>query len=484
MAELFFEKSLFQLNSEQWNALLPYLILCVGIFFNTLAAAFRWSRSAVAMLVSVVLFSFIVANLLSWNPGAVSVFGSSLEVTNITRATGIAVAILAMVVSFFGGSSDLVKHAEWGVVLLGAVLASALLPGARDWVAFFIYLETASIAAYVLTAYDTSRNRSLEAGLKYLFVGAFASAIFLMGITFLYGAVGSFDFSAMASFENKQSGLVVAGVLLVISALGIKLALAPFHMWAPDVYQAAPTAFGAFLATGSKLSLFVALAIGLDLSKFFDVPYVKTYIFVLGTLAVLVGSLMAIAQDWIKRLLAYSGVVNAGYGALLLCSASLGTPSLLLYFFVYGLALIAAFACVEFFAQKLGRGPHADLKVGELANLKAASTPLFMILLFGAAIFSIAGIPPLPGFFAKYFVLRDLWLGGQNAGLALALLGNLVGLAYYLRIFVPLFKEGEMSLVENKGASFANSVSSISAAAAAIAATLFMILVIYFMSAV
>ena len=472
MENKFFDSSVFVLTPEQWRALAPYLWLTLGIAVSTVTAALKARRSLAKaiMLIFLAPYSFYLMTQLGQT--SQSVFGTSLEIDAITRIVGGAVGVFALVTSLFSSAVDkLEEHPEWSALLLTSVLGLSLLPGARDLVAFFVYLETLAISGYIMTSLDTSRERSLEAGIKYLLLGAFASALYLMGATLFYGLSGSFDYARIADHINHLAGLergfALAGGVLILSSLMFKVSVVPFHMWAPDVYQAAPSSVAAFLATATKLSIFASSAVMLNKAGILNLPEVKNYLYFLGVITVLVGSVLAVAQTQIRRLFAYSGIVNAGYAALALCAGAKATGSLITSLLIYGGTLICLFAVIEVFARRLGKGVHADIEISELGQASSKGGVLVSGL-FTFAVFSVAGIPPLPGFFGKYLVLKDLWTLGLENGTYVMLMGTLLGLAYYLRLLVPIYMEPVKEAARSYGQKIPAHLAVVAAVAAAL----------------
>ena|GEM_PF-851702 len=441
MVEVFFDSSVFNLNSGQWRSLLPFLWLSCGLAFATIAAGLRVGRVSLRLLSLVVLVPFICGLLWDLRAPAQSIFGTSFEVNALTRLAGASVSVLALLATLFTESTEKGDHPEWLLLVLTAVLGMTLLPGARDWVSFFVALETLSIPAFVLAALDTHREKSLQAGLKYLLMGAFASALLLMGMTLLYGYSGSFDFARIRELSEGASpvgrGLALAGFSLVLASLLFKASLVPFHMWAADVYQACPTGVAAFLGTATKVSVFAATAVALDRCGAFAFLSLRVSIEALAVATIIVGNLMAAAQTHIRRMFAYSGIANAGYAALALSIGAGGVSAMITSLSLYGLSLIAALGLVEYALRASGRPAHEDVPVRDVGILFGGLSPL-AIILFGIAVFSIAGLPPLPGFLGKYLVLKALWSHGSILGPVFLCVGTLIGLAYYLRIFVPV----------------------------------------------
>ncbi len=451
MGNPFFDETAIALSPEQLFALGPYLWLCAGLALSVIAAGLRASQFAVRSVVVAALLPFVWGLWTTVGEPAVYVFGSSLWLGSSTKGVGIAVGLLGIAAGLFSRSTDREGHPEWGAPLLTHVLGLSLLVGSRDFISFFVALETVSLSGAMMAALDTRRERSLEAGLKYLLMGAFASALFLMGGAWLYGSLGTFEFAVwfeeLPALVNGTAFPVVevAAFLLVLTGLLMKLGAAPFHMWSPDVYQAAPTALAAYLASASKLGIFCACAAMLSSSGALSLEGLRDFLYGIAIVSIVVGSLLALVQQKLRRLLAYSGVANVGYGLLLLAA---DTPeasgTLLSYFLVYGLSFIAAFALIEHFCRSLGREPHSDLSLEDLQQVGVRAHP-WSLFLFAAVVFSVAGMPPLPGFFTKYFLLRDAWAAGLHVGAVFVLLSTLVGVGYYLKTLVPLFFSGESS---------------------------------------
>ena len=468
MTSPWFDNSVFSVSAEQLRALMPYLWLCGGIAVSTVAAGCGVKTPWARILHALILAPYAAFLLWSYREVPQALFGTSLEVDSITRVVGASVAILGILTGFLSGRDES-RHMEWSPLMLISILGMSLLPGARDWVALFVFLETFSIAGYILTAADLHRESSLEAGLKYLFLGAFTSAVLLMGMTLLYGTSGSFDFSVIRQALTQgtaPSFVAVVGALFVCASLAFKAALVPFHMWAPDVYQAAPFGSAGFLASATKVAVFGALICVLERNGFLLLPEVKTFLQVIAIASVLVGNLMAWGQKSVRRMMAYSSVANAGYAALALSVGVSAAGSTLVSLMIYGVTVVGAFAMIEALARSMGGVHRYDLQIGELRPASERVTrfvPVFFAILF----FSLAGIPPFPGFLGKYVVLRDIWAAGFKSGAIALVIGTLLGLGYYLRILVPMFMEDKEkneaphSGLSNRGPVFAGALCAL-----------------------
>lgn len=442
------------INAKQAIGLLPYLVLSLGILLSVVAAGFRASRVSLRAVASLSLVPFVALLLFSLRSPATILFGGALSIDPMTKLVGAVIGSLALIVSLFASTySPDRENSEWLSFLLISVLSLSLLPACSDFITFFVLLETASISGYLLAASDRKRIVSLEAGLKYLMTGAFASALLLMGIAQLYGYVGSLDFAAINAYLHATSSLPMMfhlGAILIIVAFAYKVGLAPFHMWSPDVYQGGPTALSAFLATATKVSVFSAFAVSLYSTGLINLEVVQKSLYALGLISIVVGSLMALVQGQLKRMLAYSGVANAGYAALALIAGQAALGSMFSFLSIYALALIIGFAFAQEATLKDGAQAHADVEIAGLES-KASKISTLSKVLFTVAMFSLAGIPPFPGFLAKYQILSHVWGAGFVWGSALILVGSILGIGYYLKTLVPLFmKPSDSAEMANK----------------------------------
>ncbi|MDM7916191.1 MAG: NADH-quinone oxidoreductase subunit N, partial [Candidatus Eisenbacteria bacterium] len=293
--------------------------------------------------------------------------------------------------------------------------------------------------SYILSAYVRSDVKSSEAGLKYFLLGSFSSAAFLLGIALLYGASGTTDLREIAAAGSPWPGLLAAGSVLLLSGFLFKVASVPFHMWAPDVYEGAPTTVTAFMATAVKVAAFGALlrVVSLRAPALSTVSAEKLF-FWLAVLTMSVGNLAALTQSNVKRMLAYSSIAHAGY-ILVGVTVFLGTgdpqavTGILYYLLAYTFMTIGAFAVVIVWGEK--GNEHLDM--GDYAGLgwrypaAGIAMSLFMI--------SLAGIPPTAGFFGKYAIFANAVEHGRIPIVVIAVLNSALSVAYYLRLLVTLY---------------------------------------------
>ncbi|MHB1005062.1 MAG: NADH-quinone oxidoreductase subunit N [Chloroflexota bacterium] len=322
----------------------------------------------------------------------------------------------------------------FGLILL-ATLGMMLMAAAGDLITIYIALETASIALYVLAGFRKSDPASGEASLKYMLLGALASAVLLYGMAFLYGLTGSTNLAVIGQKIVTQSDSVIAllAMALVISGMGFKIAAVPFQMWAPDVYQGAPTPVTAFLSVASKASGFAVL---MRLATSALGPLQADWQAMFAALAVItmtVGNLAAIPQHNIKRMMGYSSIAMAGY--LLVGMAALtggGASSILFFLLAYTVTNLGAFAAIIAFSNVVGSD-----EIDDYAGL-AGRSPM-LALGFAFCLFSLIGIPPLAGFFGKFYVFAEAFNRGLAWLVVIGLLNSAVSMYYYLRVVKMMY---------------------------------------------
>ncbi len=325
---------------------------------------------------------------------------------------------------------------EFVLLILFALVGTIFLASANDFLLFFIALETLTVSLYVMTAYLRDRESSIEAGVKYIVLGALSTAVFLYGLSFLYGASGTTSFTEMGVRIAAMPSVPVSflfGMVLVVSSLGFKIAAVPFHLWAPDVYQGAPTPVTAYLAIGSKAAGFAGL-VRLSMTAFAPAQESLSALFaVLAALTILYGNLGAIPQTNVKRLMGYSSIGHAGYLLIGLAAFSAGGGESLLY---YLMAYLFSTGGVFLAIVALSQTAKAD-EVADFAGLSRRSPLLAAGIMLG--LLSLAGVPPFAGFFAKFYLL---WTG-VKAGLlwlvAIGVLNVVTSLFYYLKIVKAMY---------------------------------------------
>jgi NADH-quinone oxidoreductase subunit N len=334
---------------------------------------------------------------------------------------------------------------EFFVLMLLSASGGMLMAAAADLIVLFLGLEILSIALYVLAGYHGSREASREAAMKYFVLGAFSSAIFLYGIALVYGSTGSTNLGEIATFLANNvlahNGVLLAGMGLMLVGLGFKVAAVPFHAWTPDVYQGSPTPATAFMAAAAKAAGFAGL-LRVFVSGFQNQQLDwRPVIFAIAVLSILVGSMLAVVQTDIKRMLAYSSISHAGYVLVGLQAASrAGVAGSLFYLLAYTFMVIGSFAVVTL----VGRRGDDDHSLDAYRGLAARRPGL--ALAFTVFLMAQAGVPFTSGFLAKFYVIAAAVHRHSYALAIIAMLGAAVAAFFYLRVIVLMYgppAEGE-----------------------------------------
>lgn len=351
-------------------------------------------------------------------------------------------AALLVVLSSGGYVQKLAGHrGEFYSLIMSATLGMMLMAGAGELITMYIGLELMTISFYILVAYLANDARSSEAGIKYLVLGGTSSAILLYGISLIYGLTGSTELAVITSKigANLTPASFLATVFL-LAGLGFKISLVPFHLWAPDIYEGAPTPVTAFLAIASKAAAFAVLIRVYLLtmnSQAFSVTG-QTLLIVLASLTMILGNLIAIPQTNIKRLLAYSSIAQAGYLMVgVIAGTEAGVKGVLFYAMIYVFANMGAFAVATHLAERQGSD-----EIKDFAGLWRRS-PLAAVVMT-TSLLSLAGIPPLAGFFGKLYLFSAVMEQGYTAIAFIGFVMSMVSVYYYLSVVKVMFLfEGE-----------------------------------------
>jgi NADH-quinone oxidoreductase subunit N len=446
------------LPDVRWTALLPYLVLAGGGLLVLLVDAFvRTLRKDHLTALCGLIFLGAGVALLSVKPDAGPVMGGMLTVQMYTRFFDLMLLGIGLVTVVYGSAvyaQDGEYQPEFYPLVIFAVLGMMVLAAASDLLALFLGLETMSLSVYVLVSGRRGQQRSSEAALKYLLLGSFASAFLLMGMALLYGYAGGTGYADLAAARGGNGGstvLLVAGLGLLLIGFAFKVALVPFHMWTPDVYEGAPAHVTGFMATAVKAAAFAALIrfVWLMLPGLAETWF--SLLAVLTVLTMTVGNLLALVQSSIKRMLAYSSIAHAGYlmlGVLAILAPGRGPDlatadtaaiagaaggGMLFYLLGYSLMNLAAFGVIS----QLGRpgGIEAD-QIDHYRGL-GARQPLATVIM-AVAMFSLAGIPGTVGFLGKFYVFEAVVQAGLVPLAVWGVFNSLLSVYYYLRVVVVM----------------------------------------------
>ncbi len=436
----------------EYSAMLPVLILIGGAMLLLVAVSVvrhrpPWLWTAVTVATGA---ATMAASLVLWfdvrDEGARRIVADALVVdgfavffmvlVSVTVILGALLATAYLDKEGFGGP-------EFYVLMLLSASGAVVMASANDLIVLFLGLEILSIALYVLAGFNPRRMESREAAMKYFVLGAFSSALFLYGIALVYGATGSTNLGVIRAFLASNlapnGGVLLGGAALILVGLGFKVAVVPFHTWTPDVYQGSPSPATGFMAAAAKAAGFAGL-----LRVFFSTFSTlrldwRPAVFAIAVITLLVGSVLAVVQTDIKRMLAYSSISHAGYVMIGLQAASKeGIAGSLFYLLAYTFMVLGSFAVVTAVGRKGGDANHDLSAYKGLAARRPALALAFTVLLL-----SQAGVPFTTGFLAKFYVISA---AVQSRSYALALIGMLsavIAAFFYLRITVLMYAQPE-----------------------------------------
>ena len=382
-------------------------------------------------------------------PEHVNAMAGMLVVNPMTQLIKIALLVLTVFTVLISIESDFTTHVgEYLALILFATVGMMFLVSAEDILMIFVSLEMTSLSLYILTAFNKRNLKSAEAALKYFLFGGMAAAFLLFGLSLIYGLSGSTNLPAIAAAlaGTGLDPLLVVALVMTVIGFGFKVAAVPFHLWAPDAYEGAPTPSAALIASGSKVASFFIFA-KVMMVGFSGAPgsgawhaYGAGWVPVIAMVAVLsmlLGNLAAIVQGNVKRLLAYSAIAHAGYALLgILANSNQGMAALVYYVITYGLTTVGAFGVVAVVEQAVG-----DSNLSDFAGLSRRAPVVSLCLM--VFMLSLAGIPPLAGFFGKFYVFVVAAGGAKNLGLLwlviLAIAMSAVSLYYYLQVLKQVY---------------------------------------------
>jgi NADH-quinone oxidoreductase subunit N len=427
------------------------LILIIDVFFNKKNQKFPFFAHFFTLLICGLALSFAVKSfgepLKSFNDGfkltAIISFFKSIIISLLTLVVLISVRYVFLLPKY---------SSEYLALLMIATTGGLIMISANDLLVFYLGLELQALSLYLLASFNVKSSNSSEAGIKYFILGSLASGILLFGISLVYGYFATTNLTAIQDFvtNTKVAEIPVGGIfgmIMIIIAMFFKISASPFHMWAPDVYQGSPTPVLAFFGTVIKFSVIMALILILGNSSWHIVAKI---LLIVAMASLIVGSFGAIFQKNIKRLLAYSSIGHVGFILFALSSLQKSAiESAILYTIIYAIISLGCLSFLTIF--KSPQDPENDSSDDKIFNINslaglAKSNPL-MAMCFAILMFSSAGIPPMAGFFSKFYVIKSMILGGHLILAIIAVIFSAISAFYYLRIVkIMYFDEPSHSL--------------------------------------
>ncbi|MGE0231154.1 MAG: NADH-quinone oxidoreductase subunit NuoN [Flavobacteriaceae bacterium] len=419
---------------------LPELLLAVGAMVLLMIGAYS-TRDAMGVVTGGAIAILIAsAFLLGFMPeGRFEAFGGSFVLDDFARLMKLLVLIgsvgaLIMSVDYLKAHS--IAKFEFPVLILLATAGMFVMISANDLIALYLGLELQSLAVYVIASIHRDNIKSTEAGLKYFVLGALSSGMLLYGASLIYGLTGSVAFSEIAAAVPREGASlgVVFGMVFLLAGLAFKISAVPFHMWTPDVYEGAPTPVTAFFAAAPKIAA-MALMVRLLINGFPAItPAWQQIIVFIAIASMSLGAFAAIGQRNIKRLMAYSSIGHMGYALVgLAAGTQAGVQGVIIYMAIYLAMTLGVFACI----LGMRRGDEMVEDISDLAGLSRNSKMQALIL--AILLFSMAGIPPLAGFFAKWYVFMAAIGEGLYLLAVIGVVASVIGAYYYLRIIKIMY---------------------------------------------
>ena len=401
-------------------------LLVLGLFIDNIKLIINLAIASILFAILLILFQPIQ-----------SAFNNSLVIDEFSKVIKILILIgsLASIIMYHSSREDLnINLFEFPILILLATIGMMIMVSANDLIAIFIGLELQSLTLYVLAALNRNHLASSEAGLKYFLLGALSSGLLLFGLSYIYGFTGNTNLNLISTTVTSGNIGLIIGIVFVCSGLAFKVSAVPFHMWTPDVYEGAPTPVTAFFALAPKVAA-IALAIRFLIVGFGDISFDWQQIIIFLSIASMVfASFAAIAQNNIKRLMAYSSIGHVGYALIgLACGTFQGTSSLVIYLSIYLIMNIGVFS---FILSMKNKGEYFE-NISDLSGLYKVH-PYYSVVIT-IFMFSLAGIPPLAGFFGKFYIFIAAIESNLLLLAVVGILASVIGAFYYLRIIKVIY---------------------------------------------
>jgi NADH-quinone oxidoreductase subunit N len=428
---------------ENLNLVLPEIFISLSIMLLLVLGVFKKDSSKITFNISllVLLITSIITLNETFSINRVTLFNNSVVIdpmSSLMKIITLIGAFLVLVISSAYLKSFKIYKIEYPVLILSSVLGMMVMISSNDLMVFYMGLELQSLALYVLATFNRDQLKSSEAGLKYFVLSALSSGLLLYGCSLIYGFSGSTNFNIISSQLNSNEYVLTFGIVFILVGLAFKISAVPFHMWAPDVYEGSPTSVTLFFTMVPKIA---ALTVFI---RFLYVPFLnlidqwQMIIIFLSIASMLFGAIAAIGQTNIKRLVAYSSIGHIGYTlAGLATGSNEGIQSSIIYISIYVIMNLALFSCL----LMLKRNDQYYEDIDDLSGL-SKNHPLLSLSLL-VILFSLAGIPPLAGFFAKFYIFKAVIEQSMYFLAIVGLLSTVIAAFYYLRIIKIIYFDKE-----------------------------------------
>ena len=427
--------------------ILPELFLSISLLFLLMIGVFIKKSFKLVNFLTIIILIFSAAIVINQSGHVITIFNGSFIVDPFSNFMKI-LTLLACSFVLLSSKEYLkitkIDKIEYPILILGSVLGMIIMISAYDLIVFYLGLELQSICLYILASFKRDDERSSEAGLKYFVLSALATGLLLYGCSLIYGFTGSTNFENISVNLNNANTGAIFGIVFIIVGLAFKVSAVPFHMWTPDVYEGSPTSVTVFFALIPKIAAFSIFI------RFMYVPFVnmidqwQLIIVFLAIGSMILGAVAAIGQNNIKRLMAYSSIGHIGYAlAGLSTGTNAGVQSTIIYLVIYLFMNLSVFGCI-FMMKREGNFLE---NINDLSGL-SKNHPL-LALCFLISLFSLAGIPPLAGFFAKFYIFMSVIESKMYVLAIIGLLTTVISAFYYLRIIKIIYFDKPKKSFEN-----------------------------------
>ena len=423
---------------ENINFILPEIFISLGIMFLLMLGVFKKNSSGIVYTLSVVILLITLGLIINFPSGQeIYLFNNSYKIDHLStfmKIITIISGIFVLISSYKYTKIEKIFKIEYSILILCSILGMLVMISSYDLIVFYIGLELQSLSLYVLAAFNRNQTKSSEAGLKYFILSALSSGLLLYGCSLIYGFSGSTNFYLISENILSSEYGNVFGIVFILVGLAFKIAVVPFHMWAPDVYEGSPTSVTLFFAVVPKIA---ALTVFI---RFLYVPFVnlidqwQMIIIFLSLASMIFGAVSAIGQKNLKRLIAYSSIGHMGYAlAGLAVGTNSGIQSSIIYISIYLIMNLGIFCCLFMMKRKDKFFDNLEDLAGLSKNHPLISLSLLILL------FSLAGIPPMAGFFAKFYIFMSVIEQSMYFLAIVGLLSTVISAFYYLRIIKIIY---------------------------------------------